>query len=173
MLLDQNAMMSDKQAVTATAASANVIDLGAAGNAAPGALFAVCRVDEAFAGVSQLKVSLQTDDTEAFSAAEELLSATFETGDLGEVKTLFALACPGHAQRRQTLPACLLHRNGFRFGRQALVLPDRCGGYEVARWVQFNGRAVKCLGADFNLPQGTNGPSAYGCSSQSVRQYKQ
>ena len=99
MLLDQNAMMSDKQAVTATTASANVIDLGAAGNAAPGALFAVCRVDEAFAGVSQLKVSLQTDDTEAFSAAEELLSATFETGDLGEVKTLFALAMPNGAKR--------------------------------------------------------------------------
>ena len=92
-------MMSDKQAVTATAASAHVIDLGAAGNAAPGALFAVCRVDEAFAGVSQLKVSLQTDDTEAFSAAEELLSATFETGDLGEVKTLFALAMPNGAKR--------------------------------------------------------------------------
>ena len=99
MLLDQNAMMSDKQAVTATAASANVIDLGAAGNAAPGALFAVCRVDEAFAGVSQLKVSLQTDDTEAFSAAEELLSATFETGDLDEVKNLFALAMPNGAKR--------------------------------------------------------------------------
>lgn len=99
MLLDQNAMMSDKQAVTATAASVHVIDLGAAGNAAPGALFAVCRVDEAFTGVSQLKVSLQTDDTEAFSAAEELLSATFETGDLGEVKNLFALAMPNGAKR--------------------------------------------------------------------------
>ena len=92
-------MMSDKQAVTATVASENVIDLGAVGNAAPGALFAVCRVDEAFAGVTQLKVSLQTDDTEAFSAAEEIFSATFEQADLGEVKNLFALAMPNGAKR--------------------------------------------------------------------------
>ena len=99
MLLDQNAMMSDKQAVQATAASDNVIDLGAAGNAVPGALFAVCRVDEAFAGVTQLKVSLQTDDTEAFSASEEIFSATFEQADLGEVKNLFALAMPNGAKR--------------------------------------------------------------------------
>ena len=99
MLLDQNAIMSDKQAVQATAASDNVIDLGAAGNAVPGALFAVCRVDEAFAGVTQLKVSLQTDDNEDFSAAEELLSATFEQADLGKIQNLFALAMPNGAKR--------------------------------------------------------------------------
>lgn len=99
MLLDQNAMMSDKQAVTASAASANVIDLGAAGNAVPGALFAVCRVDEAFAGVTQLKVSLQTDENEAFSDAEELLSATFAQADLNQVQNLFAMVMPNGAKR--------------------------------------------------------------------------
>ena len=92
-------MMSDKQAVTASAASANVIDLGAAGNAVPGALFAVCRVDEAFAGVTQLKVSLQTDENEAFSDAEELLSATFAQADLNQVQNLFAMVMPNGAKR--------------------------------------------------------------------------
>ena len=52
MLLDQNAVFSEKQAVTATAASTNVVDQGAAGNAVPGGLFAVCRTDEAFAGLT-------------------------------------------------------------------------------------------------------------------------
>ncbi len=99
MLLDQNAMMSDQQAVAASAASENIIDLGAAGNAAPGGLFAVCRTDQAFSGVTQLKVSLQTDDTSAFSAAEELMSATFAQADLQKIKNLFALALPNGAKR--------------------------------------------------------------------------
>ncbi|WP_428078549.1 Bbp16 family capsid cement protein [Candidatus Avelusimicrobium alvi] len=99
MLLDQNAMMSDGQTVASSAASAHTIDLGAAGNAVPGALFVVCRADEAFAGLTQLKVSLQTDDSAEFTDAEELLSATFALADLGEVKNLFALAMPTGAKR--------------------------------------------------------------------------
>ena len=99
MLLDQNAMMSDKQAVKASGASENIIDFGAAGNAVPGGLFAVCRADEAFSGVTQLKVALQTDDSEQFSAAEELMSATFAQADLQAIKNLFALALPNGAKR--------------------------------------------------------------------------
>ena len=99
MLLDQNAMMSDKQAVTASAASDNVIDLGAAGNAVPGALFAVGRVEEAFEGVTQLEVSLQTDNSAEFSAAEELMRVSFEGADLTDAKTLFALVVPNGAKR--------------------------------------------------------------------------
>ena len=97
MLLDQNAMMSDGQTVASSAASAHTIDLGAAGNAVPGALFVVCRAEEAFAGLTQL--SLQTDDSAEFTDAEELLSATFALADLGEVKNLFALAMPTGAKR--------------------------------------------------------------------------
>ena len=77
MLLDQNAVFSEKQAVTATAASTNVVDKGAAGNAVPGGLFAVCRTDEAFAGLTGLKVALQTADDAAFTSAQELVSASF------------------------------------------------------------------------------------------------
>ena len=99
MLLDQNAMMSDKQAVAATAASENILDLGAASNAVPGALFAVCRTDEAFSGVTQVKVSLQTDDTADFSAAQELMAVTFALADLQSVKNLFAAVLPNGAKR--------------------------------------------------------------------------
>lgn len=94
MLLDQNAMMSDGQTVASSAASAHTVDLGAAGNAVPGALFVVCRAEEAFAGLTQLKVSLQTDDSAEFTDAEELLSATFALADLGEVKTYLPWPCP-------------------------------------------------------------------------------
>ncbi len=99
MLLDQNAMMSDKQAVSASAASNHTIDLGAAGNAVPGALFVVCRTDEAFSGVTQLKVSIQTADSSSFSSAQELMTATFAQADLQAVKNLFALALPNGAKR--------------------------------------------------------------------------
>ena len=99
MLLDQNAMMSDKQAVAATGASENILDLGAASNAVPGALFAVCRTDEAFSGVTQVKVSLQTDDTADFSAAQELMAVTFALADLQSVKNLFAVVLPNGVKR--------------------------------------------------------------------------
>lgn len=99
MLLDQNAMMSDKQTVAATGASENILDLGAASNAVPGALFAVCRTDEAFSGVTQVKVSLQTDDTADFSAAQELMAVTFALADLQSVKNLFAVVLPNGAKR--------------------------------------------------------------------------
>ncbi len=99
MLLDQNAVFSEKQAVTATAASTNVVDQGAAGNAVPGGLFAVCRTDEAFAGLTGLKVALQTADDAAFTAAQELVSASFLAADLAAGKTLLALAVPKGAKR--------------------------------------------------------------------------
>ena len=99
MLLDQNAVLSDKQAVTASAASQNVIDLGAAGNAVPGALFAVCRVDEAFAGLTKLAVSLQTAEKADFSDAEELVSASFAVAALAAGETVLAVGVPAGMQR--------------------------------------------------------------------------
>ena len=100
MLLDQNAVLSDKQAVTATAASQNVIDMTAAGNAAPGALFAVCRVDEAFAGLTGLTVSSQTSEASAFTAPADLASVTLAAAELGAGgKIVFAAAVPAGMQR--------------------------------------------------------------------------
>lgn len=95
MLLDQNTMLSDGQELTATGASQNVIDLGAAGNTVPGALFAVCRVDKGFAGLTKLEVALQTADTEDFTAPVVLTSVTPDaTGLAKDGQTIFAAAVP-------------------------------------------------------------------------------
>lgn len=100
MLLDQNAMLSDGQELTVTGASQNVIDLGAAGNTVPGALFAVCRVDKAFAGLTALEVALQTSDTEDFSSPEVLASIAPATSGLAkDGTTVFAAAVPAGIKR--------------------------------------------------------------------------
>lgn len=100
MLLDQNAVLSDGQEITASAASQNVIDLGAAGNAAAGALFAVCRVEKGFTGLTALTVALQTSDTEAFSAPVELASVTPAAAGLGkDGQLIFAAAVPAGLKR--------------------------------------------------------------------------
>lgn len=100
MLLDQNAMLSDGQELTATGASQNVLDLGAAGNAVPGALFAVCRVDKAFAGLTALEVKLQTSDTENFSAPDVLMSVTPAAAGLAKDETtVFVAAVPAGLKR--------------------------------------------------------------------------
>ena len=95
MLLDQNTILSDAQAITTTAASTNTVDLTAAGNVVAGGLFAVCRTDEAFAGATGVQISLQTSDTSAFSSVTTLLSATFAAADLAAAnKMLMAMALP-------------------------------------------------------------------------------
>ncbi len=100
MLLDQNTMLSDGQELTVSAASQNVIDLGAAGSAAPGALFAVCRVEKAFAGLTKLEVTLQTSDTEDFSAPAVLASVTPAAAGLEEDGCIvFAAAVPAGLKR--------------------------------------------------------------------------
>jgi len=99
MLLDKNAILSDGQAVTGAAASENVIDMGAAGNAVPGALFAVCQVNETFAGVSKLTVALQTSDTEDFAQAAELSSVALAAANLTAGKIVFSVAVPAGVKR--------------------------------------------------------------------------
>lgn len=99
MLLDQNAILSDAQAITASAASANTIDLGAAGNAASGALYAVCRIDENFAGATSVKVSLQTSDADAFTSPTEMAGVTVAAAELKAGKIVFAAAVPTGLKR--------------------------------------------------------------------------
>lgn len=99
MLLDQNAILSEKQAVTTTAASTHVVDLKAAGNFAPGALFALCRVDETFAGLTGMKVGLETAANDNFSDAVELASANFSAADLSADKQILAVAVPAGVKR--------------------------------------------------------------------------
>lgn len=60
MILDADLLFSNKQAVTATATSTNVIDLGAAGDAIGQELTIHVVVDTAFATLASLAVSLET-----------------------------------------------------------------------------------------------------------------
>lgn len=60
MILDADLVFSNKQAVTATAASTNKIDLGAAGDAIGQELTIHVVVDTAFATLTSLTVSLET-----------------------------------------------------------------------------------------------------------------
>ncbi len=76
MIFDSTNKFSDSQAVTASAASENVIDLGVSGRDI-GVGHPAClhiEVDEDFATLTSLNVSLQTDDDEAFGSAVTVVS---------------------------------------------------------------------------------------------------
>lgn len=76
MIIDAELQLSDAQALTATAASTNLIDLGVdrdIGKGEPLAL--VITVDVALAGTSPtFQPAIQTDDNAAFSSATTLLT---------------------------------------------------------------------------------------------------
>lgn len=100
MLLDQNAMLSEAQSLSATAASTNTIDLTAAGDGVPGSLFFVVQVDTAFTGEGTLKVALQTSDSSAFSSVTELLGTTYSASLLGTAgQVLCAVPVPAGLKR--------------------------------------------------------------------------
>lgn len=81
MILDNTLVLSDSQAVTATAGSTNVVDLGAPGTpygASAAVSFDIGKgteipitvlVTEAFNNLTSLQVSIETDDNAAFSSA--------------------------------------------------------------------------------------------------------
>jgi hypothetical protein len=95
MLLDQLNVFSDKQALRATGASTNTIDLTAAGNAVQGALFVMAHVDTAFAGATQVVVAIQTAADSAFTSPVTLASFTLNATALANTNDpLFAAAIP-------------------------------------------------------------------------------
>jgi hypothetical protein len=94
MIVDNTLVFSDSQAITATAASTNVIDIGAAGTAY-GAAAALSRdigksteipvyasVTQAFNNLTSLKVALESDDNAGFSSAKEIASRTYLLAEL-------------------------------------------------------------------------------------------
>lgn len=99
MLLDQSAILSDKQVLKTTASSANTLDLAAAGNAVQGALYVVARLDESLKGATKLTVALQTADTADFSNAKELVSVAFGAEHLAAAGELFSVPFPLGAKR--------------------------------------------------------------------------
>lgn len=79
-MLDKHNLFSNDQAITVTAPSETVIDLGANDSKVQDltekgsiAFFAI--VTEAFAGLTELNFILQTDDNEAFSTPKALLAS--------------------------------------------------------------------------------------------------
>jgi hypothetical protein len=81
MIMDATGLFSEQQAITATAASTNSIDLGATGTPY-GSASAIardvgkgegvplyCGVVEAFNNLTSLTISIETDDNSAFSSA--------------------------------------------------------------------------------------------------------
>lgn len=98
MLIDNTLLLSDKQEVKASCASENIIDQLAAGDAHTHAVF-VMHADEDFAGVTELKISLQTADEENFAAPAELFAAAFAGNELKAGKTLLKAVLPLGARR--------------------------------------------------------------------------
>ena len=74
-MLDNTLVLSNEQAVTATAASTNIINTG--GGDVPNRLFLVLRVDVAFATCTSVTPSVETDSASAFSSASTVM--TFPT----------------------------------------------------------------------------------------------
>jgi hypothetical protein len=79
MIMDKQQMFSEAQAITATAASANVLDMGSAdaGKSQPEGLSIFAKIDEAFNNLTSLNIKLQTATDAAFSSPVDLpISAT-------------------------------------------------------------------------------------------------
>ena len=83
MLLDQQALFSAAQAITATAASTNVIDTGSNKDVGKyGYIPLLIQVVEGFNNLTSLTVTVQTDDNSAFSSAADVLSMTIPLASL-------------------------------------------------------------------------------------------
>lgn len=93
-IIDDTLVLSDSQAITATARSTNTIDLGATGTPV-GSSVALVRdigkggnlpfellVTEAFNNLTSLKVTVEVDDNTSFSSAQEVASRTYLLAEL-------------------------------------------------------------------------------------------
>ena len=99
MILDYKNQFSRLQAVTTDAASTDVVDQGAAGQAYGGELWLVGRVGTAFGsanGTATLVVKLQSDSAEAFNVAvvDHFVSPSYAVADLTANKILFKVRVP-------------------------------------------------------------------------------
>lgn len=94
MILDQNAILSDAQAITVTAPSTNLYDLGLMGVAAynqvqlkrnlgkGGHIPLLIQVVENFATLTSLTFTVQTDDNAGFATPKDILSEVVPVADL-------------------------------------------------------------------------------------------
>ena len=95
MILDQTTLFSDQQAITATAASTNSIDLGAMGTVANAAgplvrrlvaggdgLPLMVQVTEAFNNLTSLKIDIELDSTTTFTPDKTITLGTYLLAEL-------------------------------------------------------------------------------------------
>ncbi len=83
MILDNELIFSDKQAITATAASTNVLDLGSVDAGNSDNLFVSVSVDEGFTNLTSLGIKLQSASNAAFTTpVDSSLSSTVLLADL-------------------------------------------------------------------------------------------
>lgn len=93
MIMDRTGLLSDRQAITATAASTNVIDLMQSGVPAFGTARArdigkgssvplAFSVTEAFNNLTSLAVAIQVDDNDAFTSPKTVSTSTILLADL-------------------------------------------------------------------------------------------
>lgn len=104
MLIDKSFDMSEAQAVTVSAASTNVIDMGRSGKRALNPFYAVCQVREAAtaAGDATVTIKIETSDKEDFSSDTETVftTAAMAKASLVKDKTLFKADIGGVTLKR-------------------------------------------------------------------------
>jgi len=82
MLIDQELVLSDAQAITADAASTNYYDLGVARRAPGNATRITTTIVEAFNTLTSMNVIIECDDNSAFSSAKTLSTKNLLLADL-------------------------------------------------------------------------------------------
>lgn len=111
MIFSRNLTLSDAQAITATAASTNVIDTGAFGIPHGGNALSrdlgkgtfipfLVQVTEDFASLTSLKFSLQCDDNSGFSSAKTVVEQTILLADLKSGKQVALQVLPNDITER-------------------------------------------------------------------------
>lgn len=112
MIFDKTLLLSDAQAITADAASTNVIDLLAAGKVYGAAanltkdigkgqsIPLLVQVVEAFNTLTSLTVTVQCDSVENFATPKNVVSQTIALADLVAGKTVSLVAVPPGVDER-------------------------------------------------------------------------
>jgi len=103
MYLDAQLLFSDAQALTATAASTNIVDLGVDGNIGIGEPMAVVVVvDVALddtTGDETYVIDVEADDNSGFSSATTIATKTATRGDAAGTRYVLSLPADDSAER--------------------------------------------------------------------------
>ncbi len=101
MLTDADLMFSDDQAITASAASTNIIDLTVAEDIGPGTPIPLyVAVKEVFNNLTSLTVKVETDSSAAFSSPKSVLEKVVPIADLIQGADLSFGAIPHGTKER-------------------------------------------------------------------------